>query len=162
LRVERHELSQGPRHIVELRLNYQVGADCSKWGHLKDFVTLGILAVRELKVDRARRSSASQENGMLAITAIIRVKKGCETAMREALLEVVRSVRANEPATVGYYISQDATDPCVFTTYERYLDRAAMDRHNNSEAVARFFGIAKPMIDGEVTLVTGTELSAKC
>jgi hypothetical protein len=35
-----------------------------------------------------------------------------------------------------------------------------MDRHNNSEAVARFFGIAKPMIDGEVTLVTGTELSA--
>jgi quinol monooxygenase YgiN len=49
----------------------------------------------------------------------------------------------------------------VFTTYERYLDRAAMDRHNNSEAVARFFGIAKPMIDGEVTLVTGTELSVK-
>jgi quinol monooxygenase YgiN len=66
---------------------------------------------------------------MLAITAIIRVKKGCETAMREALIEVVRSVRANEPATVSYYISQGATDPRVFTTYERYLDRAAMDRH---------------------------------
>ena len=49
----------------------------------------------------------------------------------------------------------------MFTTYERYLDRPALDRHNNSEAVARFFGIAKPMIDGEVTLVTGTELSAK-
>jgi quinol monooxygenase YgiN len=98
---------------------------------------------------------------MLAITAIIRVKEGCEAAMREALLEVVRSVRANEPATVGYYISQDVTDPRVFTTYERYQDRAAMDRHNNSEAVARFFGIAKPMIDGEVTLVTGTELAAK-
>jgi quinol monooxygenase YgiN len=73
---------------------------------------------------------------MLAITAIIRVNEGCETAMREALLEVVRSVRTNEPATVGYYISQDATDPRVFTTYERYLDRAAMDRHNNSETVA--------------------------
>jgi quinol monooxygenase YgiN len=98
---------------------------------------------------------------MMTITAIIRVKKGHETAMREALLEVGSSVRANEPATVGYHVSQDATDPCVFTTYERYLDRAAMDRHNNSEAVARFFGIAKPMIDGEVTLVTGTELSAK-
>lgn len=98
---------------------------------------------------------------MLTITAIIRVKKGRETAMLEALIEVVKSVRANEATTVGYYISQDATDPCVFTTYERYLDRAAMDRHNNSEAVARFFGIAKPMIDGEVTLVTGTELSAK-
>ena len=98
---------------------------------------------------------------MLTITAIIRVKNGCEAAMREALLDVARSVRANEATTVGYYISQDATDPCVFTTYERYVDRAAMDRHNNSEAVARFFGIAKPMIDGDVTLVTGTELSAK-
>ena len=98
---------------------------------------------------------------MLTITAIIRARKGHEAALREALLEVVSNVRANEPATVGYYVSQDVTDPCVFTTYERYLDRAAMDRHNNSEAVARFFGIAKPLIDGEVTLVTGMELSAK-
>ena len=31
---------------------------------------------------------------MLTITAIIRVKKGCEAAMLEALLEVVSSVRA--------------------------------------------------------------------
>jgi hypothetical protein len=36
-----------------------------------------------------------------------------------------------------------------------------MDRHNNSEAIVRFFGIAKPLIDGEVTLVTGTERSAQ-
>jgi quinol monooxygenase YgiN len=49
----------------------------------------------------------------------------------------------------------------VFTTYERYIDREALHRHNNSEAVARFFGIAKPLIEGEVTLVTGMELSAK-
>ena len=97
----------------------------------------------------------------MTITAIIRVKNGCEAAMLEALLEVATSVRANEPATVGYYISQDAADPRVFTTYERYVDRLAMDRHNNSEAVARFFGIAKPMIDGDVMLVTGTERSAK-
>jgi len=60
---------------------------------------------------------------------------GGQTAMRE--LDVVRNLRANEPATVGYYISQDTTDPLVFTTYERYLDRTAMDRHNNSEAVAQ-------------------------
>ena len=98
---------------------------------------------------------------MLAITAIIRVKQGYEAAMRDALLEVGRYVAANEPETVGYFISQDPADACVFTTYERYLNREAMDRHNSSEAVARFFGIAKPMIDGDVILVTGTELSAK-
>ncbi|MFH0296237.1 putative quinol monooxygenase [Bradyrhizobium sp. 31Argb] len=98
---------------------------------------------------------------MLTITAIIRAKKGHEAAMRQALLEVAASVRANETTTVGYHISQDTTDPCVFTTYERYVDRAAMDRHNNSEAVLRFFGVAKPIIDGEVTLVAGTEISTK-
>lgn len=98
---------------------------------------------------------------MLAITAIIRVRKGCETAMRDALLEVGRNATASEPETVGYHISQDPADPCVFTTYERYLDREAMDRHNNSEAVARFFGIARPWIEGDVTLVTGTEFFAK-
>ena len=49
----------------------------------------------------------------------------------------------------------------MFATYERYLDRAAMDRHNNSEAVARFFDKAGPLIGGEVTRVTGMELSAK-
>jgi quinol monooxygenase YgiN len=98
---------------------------------------------------------------MLTITAIIRVKHGYDRAMREALLEVAENVRANEPETIGFFIAQDLEDPCVFTTYERFVDRAAMDRHNNSEVVARFFGIAKPILDGDVTLVTSSELSAK-
>ena len=98
---------------------------------------------------------------MLTITAVIRAKRGYERAMREALLEVAENVRLNEPDTVGFFISQDRGDACVFTTYERFVDQAAMDRHNNSQVVARFFGIAKPILDGAVTLVTATELSAK-
>ena len=98
---------------------------------------------------------------MLTITAIIRAKKGSEAAMRQALVEVAENVRANEPDTVGFFISQDASDPCVFTTYERFTDQAAMDRHNGSETVARFFGIAKPILDGDVTLITATEVFAK-
>ena len=98
---------------------------------------------------------------MLTITAIIRVRKGEEAVMRQALLDVAGHVRANEPATIGYHISQDVSDPCVFTTYERFVDQAAMDRHNNSEAVAHFFGIARPLLDGDVKLVTGTEISVK-
>ncbi len=37
----------------------------------------------------------------------------------------------------------------------------AMDRHNGSDVVARFFAIAKPLLDGEVILVTAGEFSAK-
>ena len=81
--------------------------------------------------------------------------------MRQALLDVAEHVRANEPETVGFFISQDQSDPCRFTTYERFVDQAAMDRHNGSDVVARFFGIAKPILDGEVTLVTCEEISQK-
>lgn len=98
---------------------------------------------------------------MLTLTAIIQAKKGSDETMRQALLDVAENVRANEPDTVGFFVSQDASDTCRFTTYERFKDKAAMDRHNNSETVARFFGIAKPILDGEVILITATELSAK-
>lgn len=98
---------------------------------------------------------------MLTITAVIRVKKGHDRAMRAALLDVAENVRVNEPETIGFFISQSQDEPCVFTTYERFTDQAAMDRHNNSETVARFFAIAKPILDGTVTLVTSSELSAK-
>jgi quinol monooxygenase YgiN len=97
---------------------------------------------------------------MITITAVIRARKGEEDTLRRALLKVADNVQASEPDTVGFFISQDLADPCVFTTYERFTDRAAMDRHNGSAAVARFFAIARPLLDGAVTLVTGAEISA--
>ena len=98
---------------------------------------------------------------MLTITAIIRVKTGMEQTMRDALMVVANHVRLNEPQTIGFFVSQDAADPCLFTTYERFADQAAMDRHNGSETVARFYGIAAPLLDGEVLLVKAVEVFAK-
>lgn len=98
---------------------------------------------------------------MLTITAIIRANQGSEDAMRDALLAVAAHVRSAEPGTVGFFVSQDAADPRVFTTHERFVDRAAMDLHNGSDACRRFFEAARPMLDGPVTLITGRELSAK-
>jgi quinol monooxygenase YgiN len=98
---------------------------------------------------------------MITITAVIRVREGYEQTMSKALLEVADNVRKNETGTVGFFVSQDNEDPCVFTTYERFVDSSAMDTHNNSDVVARFFGIAKPILDGDVILKTCTEISAK-
>jgi quinol monooxygenase YgiN len=97
---------------------------------------------------------------MITITAVIKAKSGHEGTMRDALMAVAANVAANEPGTIGFFISQSEDDPCVFTTYERFSDKAAMDRHNSSAVVATFFGIAKPILDGEVILVTSTEVSA--
>lgn len=98
---------------------------------------------------------------MKTITAIIRVKKGSEETVRAALLDVAANVAANEPETQGFFICQDHQDPCVFTTYERFTDQKAMDAHNQSAAVDTFFGIAKPLLDGEVVLQIGDEISVK-
>lgn len=97
---------------------------------------------------------------MITITAVIKAKSGHEGTLRDALMAVAANVAANEPGTIGFFISQSEDDPCVFTTYERFSDKAAMDRHNSSAVVATFFGIAKPILDGEVILVTSTEVSA--
>lgn len=97
---------------------------------------------------------------MITITAVIKAKSGHEITMRDALIAVAENVAANEPDTIGFFISQSEEDPCVFTTYERFANKAAMDRHNGSAVVASFFGIAKPILDGEVTLVTSKEVSA--
>jgi quinol monooxygenase YgiN len=98
---------------------------------------------------------------MITITAIVRVRKGHEQTMSKALLEVADNVRKNEVGTVGFFVSQHNEDPCVFTTYERFVDSSAMDTHNNSDVVARFFSIAQPILDGDVILKTCTEISTK-
>jgi quinol monooxygenase YgiN len=98
---------------------------------------------------------------MVTITAVIRVKPGHAETMRRALLDVAANVRANEPDTVDFFVAEDASDPCVFTTYERFTDQAAMDAHNQSDTVARFFAIASPILDGDVVLVTAREVSSK-
>ena len=97
---------------------------------------------------------------MITITAVIKAKSGQDVVMRDALVAVATHVAADEPETIGFFISQSEEDPCVFTTYERFTDKAAMDRHNGSAVVATFFGIAKPILDGEVILVTSKEVSA--
>lgn len=98
---------------------------------------------------------------MITITAIIRAREGGQDIVREALLAVAEAVRNGEPETVAYFVCQGAGDPRLFTTFERFTDRAAMDRHNGSAAVARFVQVAGPHLDGEVIIHVGDELSAK-
>ena len=98
---------------------------------------------------------------MITITAIIRSKKGHEETMKMALLEVALHVNENEPDTLDFYISQDINDPSLFTTYERFATKAAMETHNGSTAVKIFFDKAQPILVGDVILVTATEISKK-
>jgi len=98
---------------------------------------------------------------MITITAVIRAKPGHEEAVERALRDVAAHVAANEPETVGYFVSRSLDTPGVFTTYERFTDRAAMERHSDSVAVARFLREVESALDGDIVLYTSNEISAK-
>ena len=98
---------------------------------------------------------------MVTITAIIRARPGEHCTVRNALLSVVEAVRETESQTVGYFVTQSADDPCVFTTFERFVDRAAMEQNNASEAVARFVRDAGSHLDSAIVIHAGEELASK-
>jgi quinol monooxygenase YgiN len=97
---------------------------------------------------------------MQTLTAIIRARPGQEGAVRAALLRVGAFVQQHEPDTIGFFVAQDPADPCLFTTYERFTDRAAMDRHNAGAGSRGFFAEAGHLLEGTVTVVTAQEIFA--
>ncbi len=98
---------------------------------------------------------------MMTITAIIRAKAGHADTVKRALLAVIESVRRDEPDAINYYIAQSVEDPNLFTTFERFRDQTAMERHNKSAAVAKFVEFAGPVLADKVIIHTCDELAAK-
>jgi quinol monooxygenase YgiN len=97
---------------------------------------------------------------MITITAIIRVRPDAADAIQSALQEHAEYVRAHEPRTLGFYVCRDLDEPYVLTTYERFVDRAAVELHNASESTARFFAKVKAVLDGPVILHSCEEVAA--
>ena len=95
---------------------------------------------------------------MHTLTAIIRARKGSEDVVRTELLKVGEYAKAHEPGTVAFHVAQDPDDPCLFTTYERFTDKAARDTHNNGVGSQGFFTAAGSLLDGDVTVVTAVEI----
>ena len=98
---------------------------------------------------------------MHTLTAILRARPGHEATVKAALLQVGAHVRAQEPDTVSFYVTQSASDPCLFVTHERFADSAAMDRHNDWAGSKGFFAQAGHLLDGPVTVVTGPEIFSR-
>jgi quinol monooxygenase YgiN len=98
---------------------------------------------------------------MITITAIIRARPNAQDLVRRALLSVAEAARETEPETLGYFVAQSPDDPCLFMTFERFADRAAMDRHNNSAALAEFVRDAGPHVEGDIAIHVGEEIFSK-
>lgn len=98
---------------------------------------------------------------MIAHTAILRARPGYDRAIREALLDLADSVRAEEAGTLEFRIVQDRHEPTVFTLISRCADQAALDAHVESGPMTHFLWAAKSMMDGPLTLSIGEEIFVK-
>lgn len=98
---------------------------------------------------------------MIFLNAIFRAKPGKGDAMQAALDEMTTHVTQNEPGTAGFYVCRDDDDPLRFITYERFVDRAALDRHNNSAYRDKWVERYGALFDGELVRYIGRETAAK-
>lgn len=93
---------------------------------------------------------------MISLTAIIRCKPGSEALVRGELLAVARFAEDEEPGTAAYFVTEGDEDG-IFMTYERYVDRAALDAHNNGQGAKNFFARAGDQIDS-AKIIVGSEI----
>lgn len=98
---------------------------------------------------------------MIALNAILRAKAGQADAMRAALDEMTAYVTRDEPGTVGFYVGQDREDPCMFVTYERFQDEAAMDSHNTSAYRDSWVAKYGDLFDGDIVRYICSECAVK-
>ena len=91
-------------------------------------------------------------------TGEYRVKLSAVDKVKQAIMDFVCYVKANEPGTQMYLAWQGKGDPTRFLHLFIFEDAAAQTRHGESEAVKRFESIYYPELVGGDVVFTDFEL----
>ena len=70
---------------------------------------------------------------MIAITAKMSVRSGCEKEFEKAMLSLVSKVNSNEPGNLLYELCRD--DDGEYLVMELYEDEAAVDAHRSASHI---------------------------
>ncbi|MAJ80843.1 MAG: antibiotic biosynthesis monooxygenase [Porticoccaceae bacterium] len=73
------------------------------------------------------------EGEMIAVTAKLNVKSGCEAQFEKAMLDLVEKVNTNEPGNLLYKLCKDSGGN--YLVMELYENEAAVDEHRKAEHV---------------------------
>lgn len=74
---------------------------------------------------------------MIQINGTIRLGRSIDAATRKAIVEMVRTSRA-EDGCIDYAFASDLADPDTLILFERWRDQAALDAHGKSDHMAAF------------------------
>lgn len=112
------------------------------------------------RVDDGAGDGADDQAGVVTLVAIIRARPEFADVVDAALAEVSAWVGVHEPRTLAYHVSRGSDDRALFTTFERFADRAAMDAHNASPAVTAFSAAVAGKLAAAVEIHVGEERRA--
>ena len=70
---------------------------------------------------------------MIAVTALLKAKRGQEDQLEHVLRELGQKVRGAEPGCLLYRAARSQHDRQLYLVIERYADEEALAAHANSE-----------------------------
>jgi quinol monooxygenase YgiN len=70
---------------------------------------------------------------VIAVTALLKAKRGEEDQLERVLRELAQKVRGTEPGCLLYQVARSQHDRQLYVVIERYSDEEAMAAHANSE-----------------------------
>jgi len=70
---------------------------------------------------------------VIAVTALLKAKRGEEDELERILRELAQKVRGAEPGCLLYRVARSQHDRQLYAVIERYTDEEALAAHANSE-----------------------------
>ena len=87
---------------------------------------------------------------MFAVTVIFEIKKEAIEAFRAAVLQQASNSLAREEGCRRFDVCFDEARPARVFLYELYDDRAAFDRHRETDHFAAFNEAAAPLVENKM------------
>jgi quinol monooxygenase YgiN len=87
----------------------------------------------------------------LTLTAVIRVREGCEERFLAAAFAVIPPTRA-EAGCVEYRLHRNDERPGTFSFYEIWRTDEDLDHHMKTPHIAAFIAAIEPILDSEIAL----------
>ena len=84
--------------------------------------------------------------GLMFVFARFHARPGCESALADAVREVVPASRA-EPGCLDIHAFRSTRDPQLIYIHSRWRDEAAFEEHAGLPHTVRFLQRAEPLID---------------
>ena len=96
----------------------------------------------------------------ITVVAVVRAKKGCETALKNVLLELLAPSRAEE-SCIRYWLHQHSQDPTRFIFYETWTSLDALKEHSQAPHLEAFRAKASALLAGPIDLTIWDEIGSE-